>query len=102
MYMGSRSSRTAFCAFSVVPDGTGFWVEIQFPGLRPGLLSVVPRDWFLGWLRSGSQDCVLGYFQSSLTGLVSGLRSGSEDCVLGYFLSSLTGLVSVVPDGTGF
>jgi hypothetical protein len=21
---------------SVVPDGTGFWAEIQFPGLRPG------------------------------------------------------------------
>ena len=31
---------TASCAFSVVPDGTGFWAEIQFPGVRPGLLSV--------------------------------------------------------------
>ena len=42
MYMGSRSSRTASCAFSVVPDGTVFWAEILLPGLRPGLLSVVP------------------------------------------------------------
>ena len=39
MYMGSRNSRTASCAFSVVPDGTGFWAEIRFPGLCPGLLT---------------------------------------------------------------
>src|SRR5271163_2302808 len=42
---GGCISGTASCAFSVVPDGTGFWAEIQFPGLRPGLFSVVPgRD----------------------------------------------------------
>jgi hypothetical protein len=48
MYMGSRSSRTASCAFSVVPAG------------------------LVSGLRSSSQDCVLGYSLSSLTGLVLG------------------------------
>jgi hypothetical protein len=54
MDMGSRSSRTASCAFSVVPAG------------------------LVSGLRSSSQDCVLGYSLSSLTGLVSGLRSSSQ------------------------
>jgi hypothetical protein len=46
---------------SVVPDGTGFWAEIQFPGLRPA------------------------HSLSSLTGLVSGLRSSSQDLRPGLF-----------------
>ena len=45
--MGSRSSRTASCAFSVVPAG-----------LASGR-------------RSSSQDCVLGYFLSSLRDCLS-------------------------------
>jgi hypothetical protein len=55
-------------------------------------LAVFSKGLFSGQ-RSSSQDCVLGYFLSSLTGLFSGLRSSSQDCVLGYFRSSLTGLV---------
>jgi hypothetical protein len=51
MYMGSRNSGTASCAFSVVPAG------------------------LVSGLRSSSQDCVLRYSLSSLSGLVSGLRS---------------------------
>jgi hypothetical protein len=84
---------TASCAFSVVPDGTWLWAEIQFPGLRPGLFSVVPDGTGFG-LRSSSQDCVLGYSLSSLTGLGFWVEM--------RFPGLRPGLLSVVPDGTGF
>jgi hypothetical protein len=73
MYMGSRRSRTASCAFSVVPDG-GFLAEIQFPGLASWL--ILGRPCGTGfWLRSSSQDCVLGYSRSSLrTGFWVGIQ----------------------------
>jgi hypothetical protein len=67
---GGCISGTASCAFSVVPDGTGFWFEIQFPGLRPGLLSVVPAGLVSG-LRSSSQDYRPGTPGTSVPGVLS-------------------------------
>jgi hypothetical protein len=83
---GGCISRTASCAFSVVPDGTGFWAEIQFPGLRPGLLSVVPAG--LGSACLSVPGLRPGFPGRSWTGLGSACLSSPGltflDCVLGY------------------